>query len=197
MAVGLSVLSYPIMNVLYRDSNESGPTLLMLMGIASFFVCLALITNAVLQAHGNEKYPVYSMIAGGLAKIAVNWFLVADPEINIVGAPIGTLACYAVMCVMNFVFLCRRLPEKPSLGRILLRPAIASAVMGAAAWAVYGLAHSLPGEGYMHVALAMLCAIAAAVLVYLVLVIALRAVTLEDMRLIPKGEKLARILHIK
>ena len=137
------------------------------------------------------------MIAGGVVKIAVNWFLVADPEINIVGAPIGTLACYAVMCVMNFVFLCRRLPEKPSLGRILLRPAIASAVMGAAAWAVYGLAHSLLGEGYMHVALAMLCAIAAAVLVYLVLVIALRAVTLEDMRLIPKGEKLARILHIK
>ena len=49
----------------------------------------------------------------------------------------------------------------------------------------------------MHVALAMLCAIAAAVLVYLVLVVALRAITYEDMKLIPKGEKLARILHIR
>ena len=197
MGVGLSVLAGPIMATVYPDSHSSGGVLLTIMGAASFFVCMALMMNSILQAGGNEKYPIYSMIAGGVVKIAVNWFLVADPEINIVGAPIGTLACYAVMCVMNFVFLCRRLPEKPSLGRILLRPAIASAVMGAAAWAVYGLAHSLLGEGYMHVALAMLCAIAAAVLVYLVLVIALRAVTLEDMRLIPKGEKLARILHIK
>ena len=30
-----------------------------------------------------------------------------------------------------------------------------------------------------------------------VLVVLLRAITYEDMKLIPKGEKLARILHIK
>ena len=49
----------------------------------------------------------------------------------------------------------------------------------------------------MATALAMLAAIGVAVVVYLVLVIALRAITRDDMRLIPKGEKLARILHIK
>ena len=197
MGVGLSVLAGPIMNTIYPGSNEQGPELLTIMGAASFFVCMALMMNAILQAGGNEKYPIYSMIAGGIVKIAVNWFLVADPDINILGAPIGTLACYAVMCVMNFAFLCRRLPEKPSLGRIMLRPMAASAVMGASAWAVYGLAGRLLGSGRMGVALAMLAAIAVAVAVYLVLVIALRAVTLEDMRLIPRGEKLARILHIK
>ena len=105
MAVGLSVLSYPIMRVLYRNSHEAGPVLLSLMGIASFFVCIALITNAVLQAHGNEKYPVYSMIAGGLTKIGVNWVLVGNPNINIYGAPIGTICCYFVMCVMNICFI--------------------------------------------------------------------------------------------
>ena len=69
--------------------------------------------------------------------------------------------------------------------------------MGAAAWGVYGLGTLVLGTGGMGVALSMLCAIGAAVIVYLVLVIALRAVTREDMRLIPKGDKLARILHIK
>ena len=43
----------------------------------------------------------------------------------------------------------------------------------------------------------MCAAIFVAVAVYLVMVIATRAVTYEDMKLVPKGEKLARILHIK
>ena len=201
MAVGLSVLSYPIMNVLYRDSNESGPTLLMLMGIASFFVCLALITNAVLQAHGNEKYPVYSMIAGGLAKIAVNWFLVGDPDINIYGAPIGTICCYVVMCAMNLVFMCRCMERRPSLVRIFARPLISTLIMGAAAWvsyeAVYGVASGIISSEWLGMAFSMLVSIGLACIVYLVLIIATRAVTYDDMKLIPKGEKIARLLHIK
>ena len=192
MGVGLSGLSYPIMNVLYPDSHASGGTLLMYMGLASIFVCLALISNAVLQAHGNEKLTVISMIVGGLVKIGVNWVLVGNPEINIVGAPIGTLCCYLVMCIMNYAFLCKCMEVRPSLKRMLRRPVI----RGAAAWAIYGLASMILGEGWMRMALAMLCGVGVAVIVYLVLIIVTRAVTLEDMKLIPKGEKLARILHI-
>ena len=197
MGVGLSVLAEPIMSTIYPGSNEQGPELLTIMGIASFFVCMALMMNAILQASGNEKYPIYSMIAGGIVKIAVNWVLVGNPEINIVGAPIGTLCCYAVMCVMNFAFMCRCLPKKPSLGRILIRPAIACAAMGLSAWAVYGLGYRFLGEGRLYMAVAMLAAIAVAVVVYFVMVVALRAITYEDMKLIPKGEKLAKLLHIK
>ena len=197
MGVGLSVLAEPIMSTIYPGSNEQGPELLTIMGIASFFVCMALMMNTILQASGNEKYPIYSMIAGGIVKIAVNWVLVGNPEINIVGAPIGTLCCYAVMCVMNFAFMCRCLPKKPSLGRILIRPAIACAAMGLSAWAVYGLGYRFLGEGRLYMAVAMLAAIAVAVVVYFVMVVALRAITYEDMKLIPKGEKLAKLLHIK
>ena len=197
MGVGLSVLAQPIMDTVYPGSHTSGGELLTIMGIASFFVCMALMMNAILQAGGNEKYPIYSMVAGGVVKVAVNWVLVANPEINIVGAKIGTLACYAVMCVMNYVFLCARLPERPSLRRIFLRPAISCAAMGLAAWAVYGLGARFLGDGRLETAVAMVLAIGAAVIVYFVLVVLLRAITYEDMKLIPKGEKLARILHIK
>lgn len=196
MGVGLAVLSYPIMHVLYPTAHEAGSTLLMYMGVASVFVCLALISNAVLQAHGNEKLTVLSMLAGGLTKVAVNWFLVGDPDINITGAPIGTICCYLVMCVLNYVFLCRSMERRPRLGKMLLRPLVSSLVMGAAAWGVYGLASRFVSGGRMETAVAMAAAIAVAVVVYLVLIIATRAVTLEDMKLIPKGEKLARLLHI-
>ena len=51
--------------------------------------------------------------------------------------------------------------------------------------------------GRLMMTLCMCAAIFVAVAVYLVMVIATRAVTYEDMKLVPKGEKLARILHIK
>ena len=207
MGVGLAVLSTPIMNVVYPSAHESGGRLLMFMGIASVFVCLALMSNAVLQAHGNEKYPVFSMLAGGATKVAVNWLLVGDPDINIIGAPIGTICCYLVMCIMNYIFLCRCMERRPSLRRMLLRPVLSCAVMGFAAWAVNGLAVRLLSgvitsgvsrfsAQWLVSVFSMLIAVAAAVVVYLVMIISSRAVTLEDMKLIPKGEKLAKILHI-
>ena len=45
--------------------------------------------------------------------------------------------------------------------------------------------------------LAMAVAIAAAVAVYLVAVIVSKSVTKEDMKLIPGGEKIARLLHMR
>lgn len=199
MGVGLSVLAYPIMNVLYPNSNAAGPSLLFILGIASFFVSMAILMNAILQAHGNEIYPVYSMAAGGLVKIVINWFLVARPELNIVGAPIGTIGCYIVMCVMDYAFLCKCLERRPSLGKILLKPALSSAAMGVTAWAVYAGMSSLlggPEMGRLQMAAAMAVSIFAAVIVYAFAVILTRAITAEDMKLIPKGDKLAKLLKI-
>ena len=70
--------------------------------------------------------------------------------------------------------------------------------MGAAAWAVYGLAR-IPLRGMserLAMAGAMIVAIAAAVVVYVVMIGLTRAVTMEDMALIPHGEKLGRILRL-
>lgn len=198
MAVGIAVLSKPIMNVIYAGSNEAGGGLLAILGIASFLICFVLMETAILQASGKELLPVYSIIVGGLVKIVVNWFLVANPKINIYGAPIGTLCSYVVMCVMNFVFMCFVLDKNPRLSRIIVRPLICSALMGASAWAVYGLvSRFIGGDGRMQVLLSMALAIVVAVAVYFVFAIALKTITREDMKLIPGGEKLARLFHMK
>lgn len=208
MGVGLAVLSTPIMNLVYPSAHASGGQLLLFMGIAAIFVCMALISNAVLQAHGNEKLPVISMVAGGAAKVALNWVLVGNPEINIVGAPIGTICCYGVMCVLNYIFLCRCMERRPRLTKTLLRPMISCLIMGAAAWGVYGLLEMLVSGSinfsagrlsaeWLTTAVSAAGAIGVAVIVYVVMIITLRAVTLEDMKLIPKGEKVAKLLHIR
>ena len=198
MGVGLLVLAEPIMQVIYRGSHPAGPTLLAILGAASIFVCIVLMENAVLQATGHELLPMVSMIVGGIIKVAVNYFLVADVHVNIYGAPVGTLLSYVVMAVMNYVFMCRALDKRPRLGTILLRPAFGSAVMGAAAWALYGLMRRVVhGGGRGGALLCLLVAMLAAVAVYLVLIVSMQGVTKEDMKLIPGGEKLARLLHMR
>ena len=198
MGVGLSVLAGPIMGLLYPGSHQAGPGLLRIMGVASFFVCIVLMENAVLQASGREKLTMVTLITGGLVKIAINWFLVAQRPINIYGAPIGTLVSYIVMAVMNYIFMCTTLDYRPRLLRVFAGPLLSSALMGAAAWAIYGLAaRALHGGGRLSAVVTLGAAILLAVAVYAVAAIVSRSITREDMRLIPGGEKLARLLRMQ
>ncbi len=200
MAVGLSVMSAPIMFAVYGLEGQ-GAAMLTLLGAASFFVCLALMTTAILQAGGRERLPMYTMLMGGLLNIVLIWVLVGNPEINILGAPVGTVFCYAFMAGLNLWFVIRKLPERPKLGKIFFKPLLNCAVMGFAAWLVYPAALQLLGAGpepeRKLVLFAMVAAISVAVLIYLVMTVFTRAITMEDMRLIPKGEKLAKLLHIR
>lgn len=200
-AVGLAVLSRPIFDVLFPGSNENGPALLAMLGLASYFVCAYLITNGILQASGHEKLALVALPVGGLVKIAVNYVLVGIPEVNISGAPIGTLVCYGVITALNIIFITVRIPERPDYLKITARPLACSLIMGAAAWGVYGLAERflLPalGGGRVGGILCLGIAVVVAVAVYGVLVIALRAVTREDVLLAPGGEKLANLLKLR
>ena len=139
------------------------------------------------------------MLAGGVAKVAVNWFLIAVPEVNITGAPIGTLACYVVICIVNYIFLCRTLHERLHIGRCLARPLLSTLLMAAVAWGMYaGLSAAMGGDlSWKRTALAMLVSMVCAVVTYLVAVVKTHAITLADLQLIPKGEKLAKVLHIR
>ena len=61
-----------------------------------------------------------------------------------------------------------------------------------------GLSAAMGGNlSWKRMALAMLVSMVCAVVTYLVAVVKTRAITLADMQLIPRGEKLAKILHIR
>ena len=200
--VGLSVLSTPIMRLLLptqqEDALAAGPHL-QILGIALVFICLMILTNAILQTYGKEKLPIFTVIAGGVTKIVMNYILVGNPEINIHGAPVSTLCCYLVIVGLNLFFVWKYSPEKPRYLQLFAKPILASVLMGGAAWAVYGFAaRALVGHSaYLANAAATLCGILAGVVVYAILVIALRILRAEDVRSIPHGEKLIKLLHLK
>ena len=94
--------------------------------------------------------------------------------------------------------MCRTLTHRPRLLRVMTGPLAASALMGLTAWGVFGLcARALLRRGRLGELLAMCAAILAAVVVYMIVAIVFKAVTKEDMKLIPGGETIARILHMR
>jgi stage V sporulation protein B len=201
--VGLSVLSEPIFQVLYPNSNVEGPGILFVLGFASFFVCLTLITVAIQQAYGYERIPVYTMAFGGIMKIAVTWVLVSIPEVGVRGAAVGTLVCFIVISVSNILYIRAKVPERPALFKSLFKPVAATFVMGTAAYLsnqmLLRLLTSLgmQSDGRFVLFVSMSGSIIAAIIVYFFMIIILRAITKEDLAFVPKGDKIAKILRIK
>lgn len=194
MGVGMSVLAGPIVQAIYRytptEAQLTGQ-LLSVLGIASIFVCLVTVSNSVLQSYGRQNLPVLVMIGAGLVMLVVDYILVGTPAVGIFGSPIGTLCCFGLAAVTDFVIIHRQMTRPPNYLRLFFGPALATAVMGVAAWGSYQLAHLVLGNT-LSLAFAILCAVA----VYVFLVVWLKMLSREELKLMPKGEKLADLLRL-
>lgn len=188
--VGLSTLAGPIMMLLYANTDHSiADPAMVVLGAASVFVCIMLVCNSVLQASGFVNLPIVVMVIGCAAKLLVNNFMVRT--VGIIGAPVGTLVCYIIISVLELAIIKRVIPAGPNYRRVFVKPIIAAGVMGLAVWAVHGLLARFLGN-----TLSTLLSIAFGGAVYVVLVVALRAITREDLSLMPKGDKIAKILRL-
>ena len=136
--VGLSVLARPILELLYPAKGaatlEAAAYHLEILGVGSIFVCLMALSNGILQAYGREKVPLWTLLAGGGLKIALNYLMISNPDYGIRGLPVSTLCCYALITVLNLGAIARYVPERPDYFRVFSRPGLAALGMGAAAW---------------------------------------------------------------
>lgn len=187
-AVGLCVLARPILELLYKDPNHS--FLLNIMGIAVFFVTIVQISNAVLQAWGNVWGPVLNMFIGGVVKVALNLYLVSKPEININGAPIGTLACYITVMTLNIIALKRRTNMKFVFSEFVVKPLITAIATGAAAYFSYAFISSYVSSLIISIFLA-ICITA---VIYFAVLFLIGGVSEDEILLVPKGDKILSIL---
>lgn len=212
--IGLTALAAPIMRLLYLDTDHSvADPCMAVLGIASIFVCLMFICNAILQASGFVNLPIFAMVLGCVAKLMVNNYLVRREDFGIVGAPIGTLVCYFIVAVLELIIIKRVIPKPPNYIRIFAKPLLASILMGIGVWAGYGLLSKallsisrfqsvVEESGAMVIsglgnAIATMGAIGIGVIIYGVLIVSLKAISKEDLALMPKGEKIAQILRLR
>lgn len=196
-AAGLFVMAEPVIRLLCstytEDRIQLAATMLAILGLTVIFNSLVLLLNAIMQAHGDVVTPVVNMLIGGIIKIIVNYILVGQPNLNIVGAPIGTFICYISITALDLIAMKRHISARPAIFKNVIRPGLASAIMGAATFMVYRVLSNAISSWK----LACLLSLAFAVILYAVLVVFLRCLTYEDCMLLPKGEKIAKILRIR
>ena len=200
-AVGLAVLAEPVTALLGGYTGlklELATGLMMIMGICIVFNAAVLLTNAIMQAHGHVYLPVINMFIGGVIKLAAIWILTAIPSIGILGTPIGSLLCYMSITGLNILSIRKVLPQAPSVLRNMAKSVLAALVMGIFVFGTYYGLQLLLSDLSGRLGAVVFCAvpILVGVVVYVIAAVKLRAVTREDCLLLPKGEKIAKLLHL-
>ena len=151
------------------------------------FVALVSVSNAVLQAYGKVYYPVINMLIGGALKVLMNYMLI--PVWGIDAAPIATTACYGLIALLNVICIVRILKVKLSVIYMVVKPVLASLIMGAVVLVVYGaLNRIMPASRIVT-----LFSIAVGAGAYLFALIFVRCLKKEDLLNLPKGEKIVEI----
>ncbi len=185
-AVGMSVLSAPILNLLMGDTGAA--KLLSVLAYGIIFLSIVMVTNSILQSMGKVWLPIVHMIIGACVKIAVNYTLVGNPDINIMGAPVGTDMCYFVTAMLNVMAVKRYL--KPTLGiSFLLKTVLSAGIMGVVTHYIYEIIFSVADYK-----IAMILAIVCAVLVYFSVLLVLRGIRKEDVDSMPGASKIHKII---
>ena len=196
-AVGLSVLAGPIIRLLYSHiTPEAYAIAVPLMRVAAFtviFISLVQTATGALQGAGRHRLPMWFLLIGGLTKIAVNFICIPMKEINILGAVISNLTCYGIAGILDTAAILKVTKARLNVLDTFLKPALASALMGAAAWGAHRLLSGLTifQNGWMAHA-ATVIAILAAVVAYVVFTLLFAMFTKEELAYIPGGRKLAR-----
>ena len=121
--------------------------------------------------------------------------MVGNPNLGLLGAPIGAFIGYLLIAVLNLTAIARKVPQKPRLLQNLLRPAIPALVMGVVVFFCYRGLVSVIGLDGSRVILAGV-PIAVGAVVYFVCVVLMKSITREDCLLLPKGEKIAKLLRL-
>ena len=133
-AIGMSVLSGPILNLAFRDTGAE--LLLQILAYGVLFVSIVMVANAIIQAKGNVWVPVINMCIGGIVKVVVNYVLVGNIDININGAPIGTVLCYFTTATLNLIAINKYFTPKYGFG-FFIKTIISAVIMGICANYIY------------------------------------------------------------
>lgn len=191
--IGLSSIAPHIMGLLYEGVApvEIGGPLLRMLGIAAVFAGLSVPMTNMLQAVGKPIIPVRNIAIGATLKIIVNFLLVGRPEINIMGAPIGTAVCYIFIFVSNTYCLVKYTGVKFDFISTLIKPAISALCCGVAAFGTSLMCGKLNISNLFTVAFSVFVA----AIIYFIVLFAIKTLTKEDIEGFPKGEKIAKLLE--
>ena len=189
-ALGIGIFADQIIRVLF-PSAPSGALLLQVGCISIIFIALNQICTAVLQGMGQMKIPVFAAIAGCLVKVVFNYILIGIPSINILGAVIGTIACYAVASPINMYFAYKFTGAVPDYMGIFVKPIACSVLMSMVCYVSYHVLYYIVGMNLIALAVSVLVGIG----FYFLSMAICGGIGKADFASVPMGDRMLNILY--
>lgn len=202
-AVGLTVLAYPISNLLFAGVDNTMLTKMTMVGsVAVVFFSLSTVTNAVLQGINRMQVPIRNSAIALVIHVGILYGLMYGLKTGIYGVVYANILFALIVCILNGLSIGKTLRYHQEIMKTFLIPTVASGIMGAAAYGVYQLIYKATGtvlKGRLGTIVCLMPAILIAVLVYFVLLIKLHGVDEDELRGMPGGTRLtgaAKKLHL-
>lgn len=188
-AVGMGVLSGPVMQLLFRDSRVLTATLMQIGAPAVVFFSLSTVTNSVLQGIDlMQKSVTHSAISLVIHALLV-YVMLARLNWGVYGLVIGNVTFALVVCILNWISIGRALRYRQEVKTTFLLPLLASLIMGIVTLASYTLMHLITHSNLVSLAVSVPLSMG----VYGLLIILLQVVTAEELPQMPFGMRILRV----
>ncbi|QIB70303.1 polysaccharide biosynthesis protein [Aminipila butyrica] len=188
-AFGMMTLSEPIMVLLYpfqKASAVGAASCLFVMAFGIIFLSTVQTLTGALQGLGKPMIPVRNLFIGAIVKVILTYILTGFYEINVKGAAIGTVTAYIVASILNICAVKRLSGVSFDVVLTYVKPIASTLAMGAVAWFSYHISY-----GYLGNTFSTIIAIILGIVVYSTMILMTKAITDEELRLLPKGTKIA------
>ena len=193
-AAGLYVLAEPIIRLLFTalEGQEIilAADLMKSCAVGVLFLSLVQTMTGVLQGMGRPNIPVINLVFGGILKVITMLILMRIPTINIQGAAISTIICYAAAGILDTIYVLRKTGMRVKFWDMFLKPISAAVVMAVSVSLCY---NALNAAG--HNTLATVGSVAVGVVVYAALMFLLKMFSPEELEFMPGGHKLRRLMY--
>ena len=200
--IGMAILSKDLLNIMYgmSDSISISATVMTIYGCFTFIMAAAQPLINMLQAIGRADIPMKSVSIAAVVKVIINFILIGIPGINIMGAIVGTFCFYLITVSVNLNALIKETGVKLSYKSVFFKPLFCALMCGFAAWAVSGLCRNfIPafefGSRVSNDTVSAVIGIIAAVIVYVLALLFSKTIVKEDVKMLPKGEKICKVLE--
>ncbi|MDF2882712.1 MAG: polysaccharide biosynthesis protein [Clostridiaceae bacterium] len=191
-AFGLGVLSDPIYKLL---AFRGGSNIMKIGSIVLVLMAVMQIQITILQSLGKLYTATLYSFIGIVFKIAANYFLIAVPNINILGAVFGSIIGYLIPVILNHRMIKKTLRVRFSLLFHGYKPLISSLLMSLSVYIVYYNLIYIMGfinKGYLANAISTITAVIVGMFTYLFALILTGGIRKSDINGLPG--KITRII---
>lgn len=191
-AVGMMVLSEPIMLLLYPMQPESAvnaASCLAILAMGIIFLATVQTLTGVLQGVGKQAIPVRNLFFGALVKIVITYVLTGIPSINVRGAALGTVMAYFVAALLNLISVKKYTQTIIDFKLTFLKPLVSASVMGVVVLIAYSAMSQNLGNS-----LSTILSIVLGAIIYICMIFITKSITMQELETLPRTDKLVKIL---